>query len=763
MSNETIQKMNEIEENNLSFIEKITYKNKARKMIRFKWTIKTFLLTTILGFVLLFIYGVKDELNMNNILPVIEKNLPLYKDFLITVFNSPLIVLDKEPSLFIGILLIFTIPSILSYIVYKLLSKVIYRNNLLVLGNITDWEIKNIGKNFDYIDFNIKPGSKTDESQLENGSIAISRELNKGRGIVSTIDNNISRMIFDELLPTVKDITTNVIKNKTEDLLKDNQLYLGVVGKKQNPIYTLEEEWRGKITQHGLIVGGSGSGKSFFFTSFMNNWLGTPEAYKDISNIYIVGFKGLADYEEFKKFDKVKMSGTDVKGALKIFKQVELEMNKRNTYLELNKIPDGRKLQKCIFIIDEAQTIQEMQDSQGMANIDANSWGEISRITNTLAAKSRSANISLFMIMQKGTSSSINTTVRSNLRHRFALKNDNMEFLLDKELIEQQGLNPKRMTTGQLYYLDTQQGYFQAVFSKSLENYTGNLSLENDSEEDRKIRNDLENTLEVVLKSEELKRNETTLLEIDGRSTYFDTNEQLVEDKEIDYTKEAIKMIENGIEVEKIEKPVKKVENRFFNPKKVEETPEELEKELEETPEELEKELEETPEELEKELEESPEELEKELEELAENTNKIMDQLDENNVEELDETILIEKSFTQAREQGIEPTQEMKDKIVSVRKEKMNKDRKIIQEAEELAENTNKIMDQLDQNNVEEFEEATYFEDTITKLKSDNTPITPEITASLTQTMIDINEIEDEDEQIETEEKITNFLKVKSW
>jgi len=545
---EALNQLNKREEDkNISIVDELIYKNKERKGAKLKKTLQSFLITFFTGIGGFFTYTIKDKIESNMDLfaniDIISEGLNQYLWFIFNSITHPIEVISSEYLLeFLLIILLGLVgPILVATITFKYLSKIIYKNEIIILGNITKWEIKEITKEF--IDFKLTSGKNLDDKELFNAIEPICRELGKSRAVVKTINKRVSRMIFEEHLPI---IANNIPPVDIKNIWKPNRLFLGCNDLQGSPIYTPETVWRGGFERHGLIVGGSGSGKSYFFTSFMNNWLGSPEAYKNIDKIYIVNFKNSPDFDPFLKYDKVVHSGGSVESALRVFKKVELEMLKRNTYLKLNKIPDGRNLQKLIFIIDEMQTITEMSSAKGLSKVEKNSWAEIERILNTLSSKIRSTNGSIFGILQKATSTSIDTTVRANLTHRFSLLNDNGCFVLggDREELEKKGIFPEKLQSGQMIYTDLQSNYIEPLFCQTIKGEDLDLTMENDSPEDKKIRVELDKTKDIVLKAQELLKQDIELVEREGRQTFCDTFSQ-AEEVEKDYIQIAIDYFKN--------------------------------------------------------------------------------------------------------------------------------------------------------------------------------------------------------------------------
>ncbi|MBT3720839.1 hypothetical protein HOG47_04240 [archaeon] len=416
-----------------------------------------------------------------------------------------------------------------------------------VSGGINNFKIIEITDKS--ITFKNKELATFDKSELENAIPKLARLTGKHNGklINNPKENDSYIIVFKNKVPTIE---TKLPLLDYKNVFEKNKLYLGVndVAEKKY-VKTIEnEENRGKLNGHMLMVGASGSGKSYSVDIVMNNWI-EENAYKDIEKIYILNFKDSADFNKYKKLDKVVYSDGNPRNALAMCKKVELEMTKRYIYNSINN-KSNYPGQKILFIIDEIQTISEEMNSRSQEAIVRNSWMEINRILTKLGSKSRAANISLFVALQKGTAENLpgGMTFRDNLRHRFALKNSNMSLLLDQELIDKENIESDKLEQGQFVYMDNLKGEasISEGFCQGIDlQWESDLPVkENDSDEDKLIIKDLEKYEEVSQIVFDLEAEQIEKEKEEGKKTYVDTISDLNNFKEILYVDEAIKIWE---------------------------------------------------------------------------------------------------------------------------------------------------------------------------------------------------------------------------
>jgi hypothetical protein len=434
----------------------------------------------------------------------------------------------------------FTPPILLIFFFLRYVFRQVDYENLLRVGGINNAKI--IKFTPEYIIFKRLKGQTISIKNIESGVNEICQYLGKYNAHVEAYAKDSFKMVFKDNLP---DIDTNIKSVQLKDIADNDKLYLGVKDDKRTAVYTKKSEVRGKMNGHMMIVGTTGSGKSYSFNQIMKNWL-NPQSYKELEKIYILNFKDSSDYNPYKKLDKVSYCGNNIRGALKMCKEVELEMMKRYIY-NSKQDHDDFPGQKILFIVDEIQTIAEEQGSKGAARIDRNSWDELDSIFKKLASKARAANISLVVILQKGTAENLpgGTTFRDNIRHRFALLNNNMSLLLDAELIEKYNIKADKLKGGQFVYYDNLGTGIQDGFTLTVDYDVPfeKLLIDNDSKEDLKIRQTLDNYTLIAYKAIELAKADSQMMEENGAKTHIDSLSQLQNFEEKDYIELAIKEI----------------------------------------------------------------------------------------------------------------------------------------------------------------------------------------------------------------------------
>jgi hypothetical protein len=410
----------------------------------------------------------------------------------------------------------------------------------IILNNtgIKDFKITSIDK--EKIVFKKRPNINSggvNIQELKNSIETISIILGKGNAEIIEDGYDIFTMKFKGILP---DKETNT-QTTTLDLLKKDQLYLGTTSNEK--IYTPESEERGKLNGHILCIGASGSGKSFAIEKIVTNWL-NPEAIKDVSHLFVLDFKNSGDYKKYESIDKVTYSGGDIHSALKICMEVEYEYQKRNIYYNLyGKI----SLPKILFVVDEIQTINEKLDDKNISRIERNSWAQIETIMNILSSKGRST-MSLIAILQKGTAESLpgGATFRDNLRHRFALKNMNMDLLMDAELIQKKNIKADQLKQGQFIYMDSllPEDSIQSGFVNQWDyDWTKHIKEINEikmSDEDIEMQKKMDDLDDIVEIAKQLEKDFYEELELSGKKTLIENITEMKEFKERDFINEAI-------------------------------------------------------------------------------------------------------------------------------------------------------------------------------------------------------------------------------
>lgn len=326
------------------------------------------------------------------------------------------------------------------------------RNQIILsLSGIKNYDIENASVK--EINFRLRAGKQNNVNELQSAIPSLVDFFGKFSGLVdSSAGAGKAKIKFKNKLPTKNDRlpmieTLNVFSNKS--------LYLGVKDPANKDYARTQpnDEQKGKLNGHLILVGASGSGKSFGFNIIAQNWI-NPETYKEIGNIYILNLKGSADYNVYKHLDKVKYASTNKAEAYELVKEVYERMETKYTYNSLHG-HENYKGQKDLFIVDEIQTLQEWEEStrdpeeRGMVS-------EMITMFDGLGAKARAANISLLVILQKALVSNLpgGSAFRDNLRHRIGLKNNSMTLLFDEQEMLKFGIDGDKLTQGQFVYKD---------------------------------------------------------------------------------------------------------------------------------------------------------------------------------------------------------------------------------------------------------------------------------------------------------------------
>lgn len=183
------------------------------------------------------------------------------------------------------------------------------------------------------------------------------------------------------------------------------------------PIYA---ELINPITPHFLIGGGTGSGKSYLVNSILFSLLNTKSPNELL--LGIIDPKG-SEFLNFKDFPHViQYVDNAFENQLKLVIWAENEMNRRNTQvfapkgvkniLQWNERYPSEALPRILIVIDEYADIVTDKDQRK----------EFEPVVMRLAAKARSAGLHLMLITQKPSIETINSTLRSNLGCRIALR-----------------------------------------------------------------------------------------------------------------------------------------------------------------------------------------------------------------------------------------------------------------------------------------------------------------------------------------------------
>jgi hypothetical protein len=424
------------------FDERLVHQGKVRRFIVEKYTLGYSAIYSILIHNILFYIYVWDKVH----------SLDNFIDY-----GFPWFLAEIGFKIYPLILVGYASVGLFGYLVYRHFKNKTDLIKLRVLAGLRNFKIKNLKGN--RVNFELEDGKELDEDQIMRALPILAKQLGFQSGEFEFKKTKRGKrakgsIVLAEKLPNKDEAMGGEVSSPSKKCLKDNCFLIGVNDKNATPIYTTETTDKGRFQQHGLVVGGSGSGKSYFITNtLMSNFFDTKEHFLEYSHIKIIDFKGSGDYAEFEGYPNVEVLDGDPKRVLSAFKDVEIERMARERYMRDNGLTTG-DIPKYIFLIDEAQTIAENMSSK-QSRIYTNTWNNINQLLTTLTAKARSANITVIVCLQKATAENISTTVRQNIAHRFCMKNDNMELLINDEVMDRMGIKPKQMEQGQFYYSDT--------------------------------------------------------------------------------------------------------------------------------------------------------------------------------------------------------------------------------------------------------------------------------------------------------------------
>ncbi|QFR42886.1 hypothetical protein [Sulfurimonas xiamenensis] len=352
-----------------------------------------------------------------------------------------------------------------------------------------------------------------------------------GKLKASRNENDKITLVFSEVMPD-KD---NVPKMDFKPLTGKDKLFLGISDTNATPVYgTQKEQGNGLLNGNWLIVGGSGSGKSFTMVEFMKNFL-TKYNYPYIDKIYIINYKASADYNFLQPLDKVEYAD-DIAGGLKILKKVQLDMMTKYKYNSVHSI-DNFTAYQTLVIIDEVQTLNETLESKSLHKIMKNTVQESLAILEFLGSKIRASNGSLINILQKADVSSLpSTAYRSNLRNRFMLKQENISsahLVVNNDITEKNALNPLELKQGQYIYWDMLTNELQDGFTvqNGIEFNIDELNQMPLNFKAQEVLQEVHSYKEIAIEAVNVFNKMMDELEKSGKKTFYDTFEDIEKDE----------------------------------------------------------------------------------------------------------------------------------------------------------------------------------------------------------------------------------------
>ena len=216
-----------------------------------------------------------------------------------------------------------------------------------------------------------------------------------------------------------------------------------------------------KDLTHYFIVGQSGSGKSVFQNLLINNFIYNLD---NLEKLILVDLKGGVEFLQYKKVDKNKIIVIDSITKLnKLLNYLVDKMEKRYKTM-VNKGLKNWNDKQIIIFIDEYASIKDQENL-----LEKDEKKELNLNLRTLLAKARASGIKFFIATQKGTSDSIDTTIRENLQTKILLrtisKDGQRAVLGGNEVIEELGVKPANFSKGRfIFYGETIQDLAQAPY-----------------------------------------------------------------------------------------------------------------------------------------------------------------------------------------------------------------------------------------------------------------------------------------------------------
>lgn len=381
--------------------------------------------------------------------------------------------------------------------------------------------------------FKLIKGAKINYKGFIDKTDDLKQLFNVGKLKASRNENNKIILEFSEVMPD-KD---NVPKMDYKKLTGAGRLFLGISDINGTPVYgTAKEQGDGLINGNMLIVGGSGSGKSFMLKEMIQNFL-LPENYQFIDKIYVINYKASADYNFLQGLNKFEYAD-DIPSGLRILKKVQLDMMTKYKYNSVHS-EDNFTAYQTILILDEVQNLNETLESKSLHKIMKATVQESLSILEMLGSKIRASNGTLINVLQKADVSSLpSTAYRSNLRNRIMLKQENVSsahLVVNSDITEKNSVNPLELKQGQYLYWDMLTNQLQEGFV-ILTGNEANAKILNElpmNSHVQKVLNEVHSYKNVAIEAVSIFKNILEKLEADGKKTFYDTFED-VEQNEIE-------------------------------------------------------------------------------------------------------------------------------------------------------------------------------------------------------------------------------------
>lgn len=450
-------------------------------------------------------------------------------------------------------ILVSTVSTLLiSYLFYKSYKTTKFKasvQTILSSLGMTQYTFKSFDKKKRELTLTLSKGEKMDISPFKNKAEDIKQMFEVGDFDSSRVNKQDVVITFKEVLPD-KNTYPKGIDFKMNMVFK--KLFMGIGDLLGKAIYaTLKEEGQGQFNGHMLVVGGSGSGKSFFMKELLKNLLILIN-YLMYDKIYVINYKKSADYNFLKKLDKVEYA-QEIADSLRLLKKIQLDMFCKYRYNEIHD-QDNFTQYQTLVIIDEIQTLPETLEGKSLSKIMKNTVSECLSILEQLGSKSRAANTTLINILQKADVHSLpSTAYRSNLRNRVMLKQENISsahLVVNSDVTERNNINPLELMQGQVIYWDMLTGEVQRLFAV-FNDFEIDYEALNKQEFDEKTQdaiNEVQSYKDISIEAIKIQAEIEEKLEKDGKKTFYDT----FEDAENDEMEDIFKLAEKRINVRNI-------------------------------------------------------------------------------------------------------------------------------------------------------------------------------------------------------------------
>ena len=485
---------------------------------------------------------------------------------LLNVFNSEFISMYLS-ELYIYILSNFTyyfeqefaISIFISMVISGFITSLVFKE-IRVLADIQKnlsslkldqyYLIKHDKKHNEYL-FKLKKGEMSRFELFQKKLEDIEQLFKLEKVKVERFEDIYVKIKYSEALPDINTYPKNV---DFKSLMGFKKYFLGIADTAGTPLYsTTKEQGNGLLNGNWLIVGGSGSGKSFALKEMIQNIL-IEDNYKYVDKIYVINYKASADYNFLRGLDKFRYSD-NIPDSLKLLKSVLLDMKAKYKHNTINS-NDNFTAYQTIIIIDEVQTLNEMLEAKSLDKIMKNTIQESLSILELLGSKIRASNGSLINVLQKADVNSLpSTAYRSNMRNRFMLKQENVSsahLVINSDTTTEMGINPLRLKQGQFLYWDMLTGKLENGFVVMTGNEADIEKLNNlkmDSEA-QKVLNEVNKMKKDVVSEIEKEKEYIQKLEDEGKKTFADDFE-LEEENNSDYEDTEL-AVEKVVEFEEI-------------------------------------------------------------------------------------------------------------------------------------------------------------------------------------------------------------------